>query len=114
MSGRSDESLAAEAARRRRELRVEQDRHAATRAMLEDANRLLLAVALCDRLADPRDFDLIVGMDQVVDVRGSVDWNRVDALVEVLLEERPHLAAPRGDAPWRPGSTALQWMQAET
>ncbi|MDU0325297.1 hypothetical protein RWH43_00875 [Microbacterium sp. KSW2-21] len=114
MSARSDESLASEAARRRRELREEQGRHATTRALLESANRLLLTVALCDRLADPRDFDLIVGMGQVVNARGSIDWARVDALVEVLLDERPHLAAPRTEAPWRPGSTALQWMQAET
>jgi hypothetical protein len=112
VSVRSDASLAGEAARRRLELREERSRHADTRAVLRDANRLLLHVALCDRLADPRDFELFVGVARVVDERGAIVWSRVEALVEVLLQERPHLAAPVDEAPWRRGSTALEWMAA--
>ncbi|MBP2419665.1 hypothetical protein [Microbacterium imperiale] len=117
MSGRVDartsgQRLSDEAARRRRELREEQARHEDTRLLLHNANRLLLQVALCDRLADPRDFELIVGVDRAVDDRGAIVWARVEVLVEVLLQERPHLAAPVDDAPWRRGSTALKWMAA--
>lgn len=95
MSGRrTDESLAGEAARRRKELRDEQARHEQTLGALRAANRQLLQLALRDRLRDPGDFEIFVGIDQVVDDSGRIDWVRVNGLVDTLLEMRPHLVAP--------------------
>lgn len=114
MSGRSDESLAAEAARRRRELREEQGRHAATREVLQVTNRLLLTVYLRERFADPNDFLMVFGVAAVVDGRGAIAWERVDVLADELLAARPHFAAPetRGDGPRAVG--ALQWLLERT
>lgn len=96
MSGRSDASLAAEAARRRVELRE-------ARAALAEANRMLLGVFLRDRLADPADFEVYVGAGAVVDRRGAIVWGRVDQLLEELLAAKPYLAASDGAAPLRRG-----------
>ncbi|WZH38757.1 MAG: hypothetical protein PIR02_08800 [Microbacterium enclense] len=112
MSGRTDESLAAEAARRRRELREEQDRHAVTRDVLTVTNRLLLTVYLRERLADPADFLMVVGMP--VDDRGAIVWERVDVLVDELLRARPHFAAPEPVDGRVRSLGALQWFTERT
>ena len=66
-----------------------------TRTALRDANRHLLRLALQDRLREPSDFVIFIGgLDVVLDDVGRVDWSRVDALLGVILEERPHLATP--------------------
>lgn len=107
MSGRSDASLAAEAARRRVELRD-------TRAALTDANRMLLGVFLRDRLADPADFDVYIGAGAVTDSRGRILWARVDLLLDELLKAKPHLAAPEGAVPLRRGVSAVDFFTAGT
>lgn len=113
MTGRSGESLAAEAARRRKELREEERRHAETRGALAEANRTLLIYYLREWLQDPRDFLHMVPIETVVDGAGRIVWSRVDVLVDEMLTEKPHYALY--DVSNRPpGSTALQWMQAET
>lgn len=110
MSGRTDEGLAAEAARRRRELREEQDRHAVTREVLTVTNRLFLSVYLRERFADPNDFLMLIGTAAVVDDRGAIVWDRVDVLADELLRSRPHFAAPEpADGSMRPVG-ALGWL----
>ncbi|WP_139327546.1 hypothetical protein [Microbacterium sp. RURRCA19A] len=107
MSGRSEVSLASEAARRRIELRE-------ARAALEEANLMLLGVFLRDRLRDPRDFDFVGGLAAVLDRRGAIVWTRVDELLTALLQDRPHLAAPEEPGPLRRGVSALEFFTAET
>jgi hypothetical protein len=96
--------LASEAARRRHELREEQERHAETWKTLRAANRMLLQLALRERLHDPSDFEIYVGADRVTDDRGRIDWEQVAAVVDELLERRPRLAAspPTTDGTARP------------
>lgn len=89
-----EQRLADEAARWRKSLREEQERHEATRAVLLRTNRLLLHVFLRGRMRDPRDFDVYVGVGEVVDGSGAIVWGRVEKLLAALLEDRPHLAAP--------------------
>lgn len=110
MSARTDESLAAEAARRRRELREERDRHAVTREVLKVTNRLLLTVYLRERLADPNDFMMLVGTAAVVDERGAIAWDRVDVLVDELVTARPDFAAPEPPRDRVRSLGALQWL----
>jgi hypothetical protein len=109
-----DQRLSDEAARRRRELRWEQAQHAATRAVLGETNQMLLGVYLRERLADPRDFDVYIGMDAVVDERGRIVWTRVDLLISELLAARPHLAATREELPWQRGVSAVDWFSTGT
>jgi hypothetical protein len=66
--------------------------------MLRDAHRLTLRLALGGVLRDPRDFDVHVGLAQVVDEFGRLDWERVALLVDGLLADRPHLGVPGVDA----------------
>ena len=82
-----------EAARWRRTLREEQIRHRATRAILRETNRILLGIWLQDRLADPSDFELTVGIEAITDPDGSIDWNKAERRVDELLALKPHLAA---------------------
>lgn len=96
----NDDKLAAEAARRRRQLRGEEERHEATRTALRDANRLLLRLALRDHLREPGDFVIFIGgLDVVLDEVGRLDWSRVELLLGELLVERPHLATPNSEPP---------------
>ncbi len=111
---RSELSLADEAARHRRNLREEESRHAITRASLDEANRRLLAMCLREHLADPRDFELHIKMSAVVDSRGRIVWTRVGALLAELLQERPHLAAPRDALPWNQAQSTLEWFATGT
>lgn len=81
--------------------------------MIAEQNRALLEIHLRDRLADPRDFELLVGMDEVVDSSGRLIWERVESRVRVLLEQKPHLAAtPHG--PFAPGVAAVDWFATGT
>ncbi|WP_372968537.1 hypothetical protein [Microbacterium sp.] len=108
-----EQRLQDEAARWRKTLREEQARHAATRTALRDANRLLLRAALHERLADPRDFDVYVGIDSVTDAGGRLVWPRVFLLVDALTAERPHLATPRRLCDADPEPSALPWLPSE-
>lgn len=110
----SEQRLRDECARWRRSLREEEARHASTRTVLEDANRMLLTVYLQERLADPRDFDVYIGLDRVVDGAGRIVWARVGGLIDELLRERPHLAAPEFSDPRWWGRSALQWVAEGT
>ena len=113
MTGRSGESLAAEAARRRKELREEERRHSDTRVALAEANRTLLIFYLREWLQDPRDFLHMVPLETVVDAAGRIVWGRVDVLVDEMLTQKPHYALY--DVSNRPpGSSALQWMKARS
>lgn len=113
MSVRSGESLAAEAARRRKELREEERRHDETRGALVEANRTLLIYYLREWLQDPRDFLHMVPLETIVDGSGRIVWARVDAMVDEMLTQKPHYALY--DVSNRPtGSSALQWMKARS
>lgn len=103
----SNESLAAEAARHRHERNE-------ARAALADANRMLLGVYLRGHLADPRDFEIYIGMSAVLDSRGAINWSLVDSLLAELLAARPHLAVRQGEPPWRRGTSAVDWFQQQT
>ncbi len=89
----AEQALSDEAARWRRTLREEQIRHRATRAILRETNRILLGIWLQDRLADPSDFELTVGIEAITDPDGSIDWNKAERRVDELLALKPHLAA---------------------
>lgn len=102
-------AVAAEAARRRHELREEQERHRRTRAVLDEANTMLLALWLRGRLVDPSDFDAWIGKGNVIDRAGRIDWVRLSASVDDLLARKPHLGAPEGN-PWSIGTTAIEWF----
>ena len=106
----SEQRLADEAVRWRKSLREEQERHDVTRGVLLQANRQLLGVYLRERFRDPGDFDLLVGMDMVVDARGAIVWRRVVALVDELLAAKPHLAATPDGLPVRGGASAVEFF----
>lgn len=114
MTGRSGESLAAEAARWRRALREEEARHAQSVAVLRETNRWFLRAYLRERMADPHDFEVYVSLDGVVDESGAIVWERVDLLVNELLAERPHLAAPSGEHRRLRATSAVQWLMTGT
>lgn len=104
----SDTRLSDEAARRRRQLREEQERHAVTRTALREANRLLLRLALHGRLADPSDFEIYTGgLGAVIDDAGRLVWSRVGLLVDELLRSRPHLGAGQGHTASTEAAVAL-------
>lgn len=105
-----EQRLADEAARWRKSLREEQARHDATRSVLLQANRQLLGVYLRERFRDPGDFDLLVGIDLVVDERGAIVWRRVVAFVDELLAAKPHLAATPDGLPVRGGVSAVEFF----
>lgn len=107
---RSDATLAAEAARRRRELRAEEARHRETRDVLDHANQMLLGLWLRDFLTDPTDFDTWIGRAAVTDRSGRIDWSRARLLIDELLDAKPHLAAPTAAALPRPGARGLHWL----
>ncbi|MEO2134102.1 hypothetical protein [Microbacterium sp.] len=119
MKGRLDprtpeQRLADEAARWRKSLREEQERHEATRAVLLRANRQLLHVFLQGRMRDPRDFEIYIeGLGKVLDSSGAIVWSRVEKLLATLLEDRPHLAAP-GVPPADLGSGAVESVSTRT
>lgn len=104
---RTTESLADEAARWRRSYRAAQE-------IIAEQNRVLLTVFLQERLADPSDFELLVGMSAVLDASGRIMWRRVEVLVDELLAQKPHLAVSPPDQPFRRGRTALEWFQQQT
>lgn len=83
-------------------------------AALEDANRMLLGVYLRERLTDPTDFEMYVGLAAVVDQRGAIVWTRVNTLLRELLASKPHLAAPLSADPSRSALSAVQWLATET
>ncbi|WP_396646206.1 hypothetical protein [Microbacterium sp.] len=114
MSGvRSEESLAAEAARRRKQLRDEERRHGETRAALAEANRTLLILYLREWLLDPRDFLLAVPLETVIDQGGRIAWGRVDSLVDAMLTEKPHYAVI--DVSSRPrGFAVIDWIKSRS
>ena len=106
--------MAAEAARWRRALREEEARHAQSMAVLLETNRWFLRAYLRERMADPHDFEVYVSLEDVVDGSGPIVWERVDLLVNELLAERPHLAAPTvEDRPPR-ATSAVQWLMTGT
>lgn len=108
----SDTRLSEEAARRRRQLREEQERHAVTRAVLREANRALLRLFLGGRLADPSDFEIYAGgLDVVMDEEGRLVWRRVERLVDELLREKPHLAVRQRPTVSR--EAAVSWNPTE-
>ena len=78
--------------------------------MLLQANRQLLGVYLRERFRDPGDFDLLVGIDLVVDERGAIVWRRVVAFVDELLAAKPHLAATPDGLPVRGGASAVEFF----
>lgn len=104
--------LSEEAARWRRQLRAEQARHSRTLSALDDANRMLLGVYLRDRLADPTDFELLVGRATVTDGEGRIVWALVDQCVAEIIASRPGLAA--GELPRRRGTSAVDWFSTGT
>lgn len=119
MSGSTDtrtteQRLSDEAARWRRALREEEARHSNTAAVLRETNRWFLRAYLRERMADPHDFEVYVTLQAVLDDAGAIVWERVDLLVNELLAERPHLAAPT-----EPGSlprvvSAVRWLTTGT
>lgn len=119
VSGRLDprtpeQRLADEAARWRKSLREEQERHEVTRAVLLRTNRQLLHVFLRGRMRDPRDFEIYVeGLGKVLDSSGAIVWSRVEKLLATLLEDRPHLAA-HGVPPGDPGAGAVESVSTRT
>jgi len=110
----SDESLAAEAARRRRELREEQARHEQTKAALLAANGLLLRAYLRERLQDPGDFLVFVGLGSVIDAEGRLLWEAVDARLTQLLAQKPHLALPENHSRSERPSSAVAFLLTGT
>ena len=60
------------------------------------------------RLADVRDFDVNIGVQAVITPEGLIDEALLDAQIDALLAERPHLArpAPRYRPAMRPGLPA--------
>jgi hypothetical protein len=107
MSGRSEQSLASEAARWRKSCQE-------ARSALRDANQQLLVIYLRERLADPGDFEVYVDPGRVVDHSGRIVWARVAVLVDELLEVKPHLAAPDERVSGQRGGSALQWLATGT
>jgi len=101
-----EQRLSDEAARWRRRFRE-------TRESLDEANRMLLALWLRGRLADPTDFDTYIGVDQVTDRLGRIRWQELARTVDQLLAGKPHLAAPIGN-PFAAGSQALEWFLDES
>lgn len=83
------------------------------RNALEEANQMLLGVYLRERLADPSDFHLFVGIESVTDRSGRIVWTRVDTLLDELLAMKPHLAT-RAETPWSRGTTAVDWFLSGT
>jgi hypothetical protein len=110
MSVGAVDRLSSEAARRRLQLREEQDRHEVTRKVLRDTNRQLLSVYLRERMHAPVDFEVYVGLDEVLDVDGRLVWERVDVLLGELLDARPHLAIGRGVGTRERPTSAVVWL----
>lgn len=75
MSGRSEQSLASEAARWRKSCQE-------ARSALRDANRQLLGIYLRERLADPGDFEVYVDPGSVVDHSGRIVWEPLFVLAD--------------------------------
>lgn len=75
---------------------------------------MLLGVFLRDRLADPADFDIYIGLAAVTDPGGRIVWARVDLMLAELLASKPHLAAPEGSVPLRRGVSAVDFFTAGT
>lgn len=93
-----EQRLADEAGRRRKQLQEERASHELTRSVLRDVQRQAVRLALRHVLKDPRDFDVYIGVAQVVDDMGHIEWARVASLVDRLLSDRPHLGAPNARA----------------
>lgn len=100
---RSAESLGEEAARWRKSFREAQE-------VIAEQNAMLLGVFLQEKLADPSDFDVYVGMGAVTDVRGRIAWRRLLVLVDELLEAKPHLAATPVEDPFGKPPSAVDWF----
>jgi hypothetical protein len=100
-----DRRLSEEAAKWRR-------RYVATREVCDEQAEMLLAIVLRERLADPSDFHVFIGIDAVRDAAtGGIRWARLDDLVDELLDTKPHLAAGN---PWKPGTRAVEFFKTET
>ncbi|KAB1647136.1 hypothetical protein F8O06_00710 [Pseudoclavibacter sp. CFCC 14310] len=79
--------------------------------LVRELRAQLLAVRLAGRLLRTDDFQRFVGVDNVLDEHGRIDWVKVDNRVDDLLRRRPELAAKpdridQGEALWRQGPHA--------
>lgn len=94
MSRDSTQRASAEAKRYRLELRRTQATLDRQSTVLAELQRLVIRAWLEGRLADPRDFDMHVGVARVLDTDGRVDFRALALSLRDLLYRSPHLAAP--------------------
>lgn len=106
MTARSGESSCGVAGHRRivddmhrfkADLKAARRRCDAQAVLIGELNRERLAERLQGRLLRVEDFDTFVGLENVTDPAGRVDWARVDAEVTALTRRRPELAPPPAD-----------------
>lgn len=90
----SGQRASAEAKRYRLELRRTQATLDRQSTVLAELQRLVIRGWLEGRLADPRDFDVHVGVATVLDADGRIDFRALALSVRDLVYRSPHLAAP--------------------
>ncbi len=78
-----------EAARFRRRLRRAE-------AYIAELNTFAVRVLVQDRMHDPDDFHVFIGMDKVTTDEGRIDFRELELQVADLLRRKPHLSASRG------------------
>lgn len=78
-----------------------------------EQNRMLLGIVLRDVLENPDDFERFVELADLVTPSGALDWNAVDRELDRLVDERPYLASPTSENPWRSGRRALSWFATD-
>lgn len=79
------------------DLRAARRRCDAQAALIGELNRERLAERLRGRLLRVEYFHELIGLENVTDPAGRVDWARVDAEVTALTRRRPELAPPSAD-----------------
>lgn len=90
-AGGSDTKLAAEAARYRRRMRNAETERDGLKQHVRELQGEVIKQLVTGRLTNPDDFDLFVGLDNVLGADGRLDLAKLDDALEELLTDRPYL-----------------------